>query len=1515
MFSVAASGASSDIRRIDSGDFKGDEADTYRDKLNNDLPPHLDTTSQAWSMVSSALQNYASTLESLQQRMATLSAKASDQQSQVNSASNAVADAHTADSRHTSAVEAQTKALKPGETLPADTYKPQSGGASSQLSNANSALQATTDAANQVRSEHNAAVDTCANAINQAAGTRFEEPPGFWGKLGNAVGGWIRDHADVLTAISSVLKQISGIAGLLAMIPVLAPIMGPIALATGAGALVIDGAVMLATGKGSVVDLVIDAAGLIPGGRAAGEVAKGADALVGATRTASTVVKDARGVETVASGGRNAENAVAGVDRAGSRAADGAGTAARHDTPADSLPCAGDPIDVVTGEMIMIQTDLELPGVLPLTLKRVYKSSYRWGGSFGHSWASTLDQRVEIGSDGGACFVAEDGVVLYYPDAALAADGIAFWPTEGIQRWPLRRIAGGGWTVEDPDLRVTRRFAAPDADDRCALLEIIDHHGNSISFDYGNRGLVSAVRHSAGYRVDVDSVGSRVTGLRVQDGSNHILVASFGYDLLGNMLRVNNSDGDPLRFDWESERIVGWRDRNDIWYRYEYDEEGRCVRTSGRGRVLSYGFSYLPGRTLVTDSLGGVTTYEYNHAHQVTREIDPLGNVTASVWDRHDHLLVRTDPLGRSTQFEYDGSGRLVEVTYPDGLRELLQRNFIGFPVRAVDVTGAEWTRTYDGSGNLVSTTDPLGAATVFGRNANGAVASITDPLGATTAVTSNAAGLPASVSDPLGGTTRFEYDGFGRVVRSVDPLGGVTTLGWTGDGKLAFQVGPDGAREEWTWDGEGNLTSHTDATGARTVIENGVFDLPVVRIEPDGGRMLFGYDTELRLTSVQNPAGLRWRYDYDAAGRLAAETDFNGRLQQYRHDAAGRLITMVNGLGQETVLGYNTAGDLVERTTIDGMTRMEYDRAGRLLSAESPGAVVDLDRDACGRVVRETVNGHSVTATFDAAGQRISRTTPSGVLSQWGFDAAGRPQTLQTAGQQVTFAFDAAGREVGRSFSAGGRLEQTFDAAHRLVNQVMGSVAGAVGKVGDRPVLATARSFRYRIDGALAGMSDGLTGSSRRFDLDSSGRVVGVQAAWWTESYVYDRSGNVTAASVGGAVGANPAVSAAPAAAGAVEGAGLREYAGTLVTRAGGVSYGHDRQGRVVTRTRKRLSQKAETWRYRYDADDRMVAAISGDQRWAYNYDVFGRRISKQRLDLDGGVLEQTLFAWDGDRLIEQSKLRTSTGADPEVTTWEYLPGSWRPVGQTVGQTVGGSAADAQFFAIVSDLVGTPTELVTPDGSRVAWRNAESTVWGAPRTFKAANGSSKYADPAVQCPIRFPGQYADDETGLHYNRHRYYDPAAARYTTSDPLGLAPADDPHSYVVNPTGWSDPLGLTACPAGGAGGASTPPRRADFIANADGVVVSTSRSRMEAGFRDSNFPSKPTTSPGTQYEMPDGSLVRIMEPAGPAPLRASFTDSHGQAVSPFTGRQPHPPAGVSGPAWKALRRDLTHVELGP
>ncbi|WP_375430834.1 Hint domain-containing protein [uncultured Friedmanniella sp.] len=105
------------------------------------------------------------------------------------------------------------------------------------------------------------------------------------------------------------------------------------------------------------------------------------------------------------------------------------------------------------------------------------------------------------------------------------------------------------------------------------------------------------------------------------------------------------------------------------------------------------------------------------------------------------------------------------------------------------------------------------------------------------------------------------------------------------------------------------------------------------------------------------------------------------------------------------------------------------------------------------------------------------------------------------------------------------------------------------------------------------------------------------------------------------------------------------------------------------------------------------------------------------------------------------------------------------------------------------------------------------------------------------------------------------------------------------------------------------------RADFVANSDGVVVPTSRARLEEGYRSAGLPSAPTASPGTQYTLSDGSRVRVMEPTNTAPLRASFENANGGPVSPFTGKTPQPPPGLTKPQRCEYVIERTHVELGP
>ncbi len=493
--------------------------------------------------------------------------------------------------------------------------------------------------------------------------------------------------------------------------------------------------------------------------------------------------------------------------------------------------------------------------------------------------------------------------------------------------------------------------------------------------------------------------------------------------------------------------------------------------------------------------------------------------------------------------------------------------------------------------------------------------------------------------------------------------------------------------------------------------------------VSPDGVRHEFLHDTELRLTQVTNPQGLTWNYTYDAAGRLISESDFDDRVLAYTHDLAGQLTP------------------------------------------------------------------RTMRFTYDTLGRRTSRTTPTGHTTTYTYDAAGNRTAMDIAGHVLTFDHDAAGQELTRTIGDNLQLAHTWDPTGRLSTQSLttagtGTVPAPTGTLPSPNPAAEAtgllhRGYIYRPDGHLTAIDDALTGR-HTFALDRAGRITAVHASDWTETYAYDAAGNQTHATW-------PDCHASPSARGG------RSYEGTRITRAGRIRYEHDHLGRVTLRQKTRLSRKPDSWHYAWDAEDRLTTVTTPDgTTWRYLYDSFARRIAKQRLAADSAtVVEQTDFIWDGVTLTEQS---THTPGAPEVVTLTWDHQGLTPLTQTERKTrspdlafASQEAIDQRFFAIITDLVGTPTELVSEVGE-IAWQAQvtirKETTWNS--------------DATAYTPIRFPGQYFDQESQLHFNFHRHYEPGTARFLSPDPLGLKPARNPATYVTNPHSWVAPYGLSVCP---------------------------------------------------------------------------------------------------------------------
>lgn len=126
---------------------------------------------------------------------------------------------------------------------------------------------------------------------------------------------------------------------------------------------------------------------------------------------------------------------------------------------------------------------------------------------------------------------------------------------------------------------------------------------------------------------------------------------------------------------------------------------------------------------------------------------------------------------------------------------------------------------------------------------------------------------------------------------------------------------------------------------------------------------------------------------------------------------------------------------------------------------------------------------------------------------------------------------------------------------------------------------------------------------------------------------------------------------------------------------------------------------------------------------------------------------------------------------------------------------------------------------------------------------------------------------------------------AEARGTSTTPHGAVDATN-----TGPDFWAGPIG------------SEPP-------------VPVSQGRMASGFDGAGLPALRDRTPGTEYTLPDGSRVRLMQPSGDAQLRASFENANGGPINPFTGKPVQPPPGLTPAERVKYVRDRTHVDQGP
>ncbi|MDF2400500.1 hypothetical protein GWQ27_03130 [Aeromonas sp. 5HA1] len=1065
--------------------------------------------------------------------------------------------------------------------------------------------------------------------------------------------------------------------------------------------------------------------------------------------------------------------------------------------PTKTCQKKGEPVDMATGFVFEQREDWRLASLLPVGLARYYRSGgQRRPGILGTLWRTEWDMSLEL----------QEGMVIFTDGEFNQAFFIL--PDEGEwayspsnPEWRLTRI-NGLLQLHHLD---GRRYGFEHArGPHLYLTSMSDASGNQVRWVW-ERGRLVRVLLADGRHIRVSHQGRNVSALTlvVSEFDPPRELSRYEYDDSGALLRVRAGAGRSFDYQYSPQGwLTRWNDLAQTWVEHDYDSQGRCLANRCAGGYWKDHFSYDDANltSYYHSAFGGVTAYVRDERNNILLRREPDGGETRFEWV-NNQLAALVDPLSQRTEFERNAWGQVTCVTLPDGSAHRYGYDDAGRLLAYIDPLGQPWQYSYNPQGLVEGVTNPLGQCWRHEYTPQGLLAAVTDPVGQRSQWHYGEQGLPVRYEPANGAPWRFVYDQQDRLVaRYQEDEQGALVRRWEyrhharQPSKVIYE---DGTESRFDYDIEGNLVRLTDALGHHHQLTYGAFDNLQSVTDPLGATTRYHYNTESEFAGVTNSQGHHWRYEFDACGRVAAEVHYDGRRYDYRYDVAGQLVLRRAPDNRELHYHYDVLGRLARieawraqgelndptASAKESETHFAYDAAARLLRASNADAVVEYEWDALGRVVCERVNGETIESHYGEAGQREAIT---GLLAPLGLSWQQGRLTQLTVGsrQPLQFAHNRQGREQVRQSEAGFALNQGWSATGLLLSQSLVPASGAVPDT-------LSRHYQYDALDRLVGVNDSHWGE-QGWKLNGNGQVVAERSKRGHERqarlFGYDSELNLC--ELAHILPSN----GKPLSSQQAQAEPLRRYdAAGRVSQIGQNQYRYDKCGRLSEKVVSRPGFRPQTTQFEWDGFDRLQRVILPDgSRWRYRYDPFGRRIGKER---EGQVSQLTAitrvhYRWDGDQLVQQQSYRADGNAARQVQ-WVYEPGSFRPLAQWEA-----GEQDERLHYIVTDVAGTARELCSEAGD-IIWRG-EQRLWGnyradaIPQPLRRFLGDA--ANEETYCELRYQGQLYDQETGLYYNRHRYFDPELGQYISPDPIGFAGGLRPQGYVHNPLEWVDPLGL-------------------------------------------------------------------------------------------------------------------------
>ena len=882
-------------------------------------------------------------------------------------------------------------------------------------------------------------------------------------------------------------------------------------------------------------------------------------------------------------------------------------------------------------------------------------------------------------------------------------------------------------------------------------------------------------------------------------------LARYTYTASGELLAVYDRSGTQVRgFTYDAEhagRMVAHHYAGRPESRYRYDDTGR-VTEQVNPEGLDYRFEYGQDRVTITDSLNRrevLYTEGEGGLKRVVKKEHADGSITRSEYDEAGRLKAQTDAAGRRTEYRlHMASGKLTSVILPDGRTVRYGYNSQRQVTSVTYPDGLRSSREYDEKGRLTAETSRSGETTRYSYDdpASELPTGIQDATGSTKQMAWSRYGQLLAFTDCSGYTTRYEYDRYGQQIAVHREEGISTYSSYNPRGQLVSQKDAQGRETRYEYSAAGDLTAIVAPDGSRSETQYDAWGKAVSTTQGGLTRSM-GYDAAGRITVLTNENSSRSEFTYDVLDRLTEQRGFDGRTQRYRYSAAGQLIRSEDE-GQVTQWYYDEADRITHRTVNgDPAEQWQYDEHGWLttLSHTSEGHRVSVHYgyDNKGRLT-----GERQTVENPETGEILWEHETKHAYSEQGLATRQEPDGLPPV-EWLTYG---SGYLAGMKLGGTPLVEYTRDRLHRETARSFGGAGSTAGYE---------QATAYTLTGQLRSRHLNLPQLDREYTWNDNGQLVRISGPQESREYRYSDTGRLT---------------------------GVHTTAANLDID---IPYATDPAGNRLPDPELHPDSTLTAW-----PDNR----IAEDAHYVYRHDEYGR------------LAEETWYGWDGDRLTtvqtQQTRIQTV-----------YQPGSFTPLLRI--ETENGEQAKARHRSLAEVLqedtgVTLPAELAVMLGRlerelRAGAVSAESEAWlaqcgltaeqmaaqmeaeyiperrlhlyhcdhrGLPQALISPEGETAWrgeydewgnllgeeSTQHLQQPYRLPGQQYDEESGLYYNRNRYYDPLQGRYITQDPIGLKGGINLYTYPLAPIRYTDPLGLERVisvygpPAPDRAGAETP-----------------------------------------------------------------------------------------------------------